>query len=116
MTILQNSYSKISIAKFPWQNSCHPHAPACRFLLSADFIGLRRNGFWPKIIDRAQKFPEQFSRHRRLSQWPSFSADCQAPIVTDFFRSAVKIDAQMGLSGFARRVTRGVPAGMMIIR
>jgi len=33
-----------------------------------DFLGLRRNGSWPQIINQAQDFPEQFPRHRNLGQ------------------------------------------------
>ena len=42
--------------------------PSCRFLLTVDFLGLRRNGSSPQIIDQAQDFPEQFPRHRDLGQ------------------------------------------------
>ncbi len=42
--------------------------PSCRFLPAVDFPGLRRSGSSPEIIDQAQDFPEQFSRHRHLRQ------------------------------------------------
>jgi len=32
------------------------------------FLGLRRNGSSPQIIDQVQDFPEQFPRHRHLGQ------------------------------------------------
>ncbi len=31
-----------------------------------DFLGLRRSGSWPQIINQAQDFPEQLPRHRHL--------------------------------------------------
>ncbi len=36
--------------------------------LAVDFPGLRRSGSWSQIINQAQNFPEQFSRHRHLGQ------------------------------------------------
>ncbi len=41
---------------------------SCRFLLAVDFLGLRRGGSSPQIINQAQDFPEQFPRHRHLGQ------------------------------------------------
>ncbi len=41
---------------------------SCRFLLAVDFLGLRRSESWSQIINQAQYFPEQFPRHRHLSQ------------------------------------------------
>ena len=42
--------------------------PSCRFHLAVDFLGLRRNGPSPQIINQAQDSPEQASRHGNLGQ------------------------------------------------
>ena len=42
--------------------------PSCRFHLAVNFPGLHRSGAWSQIINQAQDFPEQFSRHRHLGQ------------------------------------------------
>ena len=38
------------------------------FRLAVVFLGLRRNGSSPEIINQAQDFPEQFPRHGNLGQ------------------------------------------------
>ncbi len=42
--------------------------PSCRFHLAVDFLGLRRTGSSPQIINQAQDSPEQASRHDNLGQ------------------------------------------------
>ena len=42
--------------------------PSCRSLLAVDFLALRRNGSWSQIVNQAQDFPEQASRHGNLGQ------------------------------------------------
>ncbi len=56
--------------------------PSCRFLLTVDFLGLRRSGSWSQIIDQAQDFPEQFLRHGNLGQM-----ERDIPAMADHFRS-----------------------------
>ncbi len=42
--------------------------PSCRFRLAVDFPGLRRSGSWSQIINQAQDFLKQASRHGNLGQ------------------------------------------------
>ena len=56
--------------------------PSCRFHLAVDFLGLRRRGSSPQIIDQAQDFSEQLPRHRNLRQLES-----DIPAVDDHFRA-----------------------------
>ncbi len=56
--------------------------PSCRFLLAVDSLGLRWGGSSPQIIDQAQDFPEQFPRHRHLSQ-----LERDVPAMTDHLRT-----------------------------
>ncbi len=53
--------------QFPIISAIQTH-PSCRFLLTVDFLGLRRSGSWSQIINQAQDFPEQFLRHGDLGQ------------------------------------------------
>ncbi len=45
--------------------------PSCRFHLAVDFPGLRRSRSWSQIINQAQDFSEQASRHGNLRQLES---------------------------------------------
>ncbi len=42
--------------------------PSCCFLLAVGSLGLRRSGSWSQIINQAQDFPEQTSRHGNFGQ------------------------------------------------
>ena len=42
-----------------------------RFLLTVNFLGLRRSGFWPQFSDQPQDLGEQSPRHRDLSHLES---------------------------------------------
>jgi hypothetical protein len=41
---------------------------SCHFLLTVDFLGLRRSEPWPKITDQARDCLEQLPRHRNLGE------------------------------------------------
>ena len=61
--------------------SIRTHFPRL-FHLAVDFLGLRRSGSSPQIIDQAQDFPEQFPRHRDLGQ-----LERDVPAMADYFRT-----------------------------
>ena len=44
---------------------------SCGFLLTVDFLGLRRSGSWPHFSDQPQDLGEQSPRHRNLSHLES---------------------------------------------
>ncbi len=73
---------------------------SCHFHFAVGFPGLRRSGSWSQIIDQAQDFLEQASRHRDLGQLkrdvPPVAHDLRADLHQIFSERPHKIAEVVG--------------------